>query len=148
MKKTLMNFLIKAKKEGYAGGNQVKERDKSYSTRFEEGNWKFHDNWFGGEPFGGREVIFYKGKPYWIMVYYGVDLTGKNLAIPTLKKALLNTLSDFPARGPTSLKNGKYQYKNKWEGNIKKFSGEETINKGNKQVYKANYIGGLVDLLN
>jgi hypothetical protein len=140
-----IDFLIKAKKRGYAGENQVKESDGSYSTRFTEGDFRFHDNWFGGEPFGGREVVLYRGKPYWMMVYYGADLTGKDLAIPTLRKALSLMPDDFPARGPKSLKNGEYQYKNKWEGNVENFSGEETISKGTEQIYKTNYIGGLVD---
>lgn len=30
-----------------------------------------NDNFFGGEPYGGREVVFYEEKPVWMMVYYG-----------------------------------------------------------------------------
>ena len=95
-KDALKTFLIKAKKEGYASGETTttKEADGSYSTRYESGDFKFHDNWFGGEPFGGREVVFYKGKPYWMMIYYGVDLTDGNLAIPTLRKAFSKTISE------------------------------------------------------
>ncbi len=33
--------------------------------------WAFHDNYFGGEPYGGRSVAFHQGKPVWIAVYYG-----------------------------------------------------------------------------
>jgi hypothetical protein len=143
-KTSLIKFLIEAKKNGYAAGNQVKESDGSYSTRFEEGNFKFHDNWFGGEPFGGREVVLCKEKPYWMMVYYGADLTGKDSAIPALMKALSNMPAEFPARGPKSLKNGEFEYKNKWKGDIEKFSGEEKIIKNEKVVYNAKYIGGLI----
>jgi len=142
---SLKEFLIKAKRDGYAAGNQIKEVDGSYSTRFDDGDFKFHDNWLGGEPFGGREVVFYKRKPYWMMVYYGADLTGKDSAIPTLKKALSQTPDDFPARGPKSLKEKEFEYKNKWQGNIEKFSGEEKISKKGKIVYSANYAGGLVN---
>lgn len=144
MNKDLVKFLIKAKRNGYAGGNEAKESDGSCSTRFEEGDFKFHDNWFGAEPFGGREVVLYKKKPYWMMVYYGVEITGKNLAIPTLRKALSEMPEDFPARGPKSLQNGEYQYENKWEGDIEKFSGEEKITKSGQMVYNAKYIGGLL----
>lgn len=62
----LRKFLIIAKKAGYASGGEsgaVKEDNDSKSTRFEEGDFKFHDNWFGNEPFGGREVVFYKINP-------------------------------------------------------------------------------------
>jgi hypothetical protein len=146
MNKKFIDFLVKAKKNGYASySNQVKESDGSYSTRFEEGDFKFHDNFFGGEPFAGREVVWYKNKPYWMVVYYGADTTENELSIPTLTKALSNMPDDFPARGPKNLKNGDFQYKNKWQGNIEKFYGEEIICKNGKQIYKANYMGGLVD---
>ena len=46
--------------------------DKSTTLIFESGDWKYHDNYFGGEPYGGREVVFFKGEPIYIMVYYGV----------------------------------------------------------------------------
>jgi hypothetical protein len=149
MNKDLIGFLIKAKKSGYASySNQIKEADGSFSTRFEEGDFKFHDNFFGGEPFAGREVVWYKNKPYWMVVYYGADTTGKEEAIPTLTKALSNMPDDFPTRGPKKLTNGEFEYENKWTGDIEKFYGEETIGKKGKQIYKANYMGGLVNLRN
>jgi hypothetical protein len=140
-----IDFLIKAKKRGYAGGNQIKESDGSYSARFAEGDFRFHDNWFGGEPFGGREVVFYKEKPCWIMVYYGADLTGEDLAIPTLRKALSQMPDDFPARGPKILEDGEFKYENNWQGDINDFIGKETISKDGERIYKTNYAGGLVD---
>ena len=146
-KEELKSFLIKAKREGYASRETTttKEAHGSYSTRYESGDFKFHDNWFGGEPFGGREIVFYKGKPYWMMVYYGVDLTEANLAIPTLRKALSQMPDDFPARGPKIFEDGEFKYENDWQGDIGKFIGEETISKGGKQIYKTNYSGGPVD---
>lgn len=50
----LRQFLIRAKKAGYAAGGEsvtTQESDGSRSTRFEEGEFKFHDNFFGGEPY-------------------------------------------------------------------------------------------------
>ncbi|MBI4089414.1 MAG: hypothetical protein HY424_01745 [Candidatus Levybacteria bacterium] len=143
--KALKQFLIKAKKGGYAAGNQIKESDDSYSTRFEEEDFKFHDNWFGGEPFGGREVVWFKNKPFWMMVYYGEEFAHDEKAIPTLRKALSQMLDDFPARGPKIFKDGEFTYKNNWIGSIEKFSGEESISKNRKIVYNAKYAGGLVD---
>lgn len=144
----LKQFLIKAKNAGYAAGGESvsnKEEDGSNSTRFEEGNLKFHDNWFGGEPFGGREILFYQGKPYWMMVYYGSDNQSAVGTIPVLLKALSNPPAELPVRGPKLLKDGEYRYENNWSGGIEKFSGKEVIYYQGKQVYKANYIGGLVD---
>lgn len=146
-KKTLAGFLIKAKRDGYASGETTteKENDGSNSTRCEIGDFKFHDNWFGGEPFGGREVVWFKNKPVWMMIYYGEESSHDEKAIPTLRKALSAMPDEMPARGPKALRNGEYAYKNNWQGDIEKFSGEESISKNDKIVYNAKYVGGLVD---
>ena len=146
-KDELKKFLIKAKREGYASGETTtkKENDGSNSTRCEMGDFKFHDNWFGGEPFAGREVVWFKNKPYWMMVYSGEEFAGDEKAIPTLRKALSAMPDEMPTRGPRILEDGEYTYKNNWQGDIEKFSGEESISKSGEKVYNARYIGGLVD---
>jgi len=69
---TLRKFIVESNKKGYASGNTgVKETDGSLTVVYESGDWKSHDNYFGGEPYGGRAIILYKEKPYWIMAYYG-----------------------------------------------------------------------------
>lgn len=146
-KDKLLEFLIKAKGDGYASGETTtqKEDDGSSSTRCGIGDLKFHDNWFGGEPFGGREVVFYKDKPYWMMVYFGEEFANDEKAILTLRKALSKMPDEMPVRGPRILENGEYSYKNNWEGNIEKFSGEESISKNGQIAFRTKYIGGLVD---
>jgi hypothetical protein len=140
-------FIIKAKKEGYAAGNDVilREIDQSYTTRFEDGDFSFHDNWFGGEPFGGREVVFLKKKPYWMIVYYGADEGKAPGVIDFLRKALMKIPDDIPVRGPRIFKEGKFRYENKSEGNIEKFTGVEKIYFDGDEVFRTNYAGGLVD---
>ena len=62
-----------------------------------------HDNFFGGEPYGGRMVVFYKNKPIWTMVYYGwVEKTVKdpNVVYRILRSALKQMPNDAPFRGP------------------------------------------------
>lgn len=141
----LLQFLIKAKKEFASGAEVIKEEDGSFSLKVEDGDFKFHDNWKGGEPFGGSETVWYKGKPIWMMVYFGEDMTGNEGAIPTLRKALSQMPEDFPARGPRVLVDGEYKYENNWFGEIGKFDGKESIyQKGNK-VYYASYHGGFID---
>ncbi|TSC77766.1 MAG: hypothetical protein G01um101429_969 [Parcubacteria group bacterium Gr01-1014_29] len=78
-KETLRKFLIEANKAGYAGGKErewIKESDGSTTIPFQKGEWRSHDNFFGGEPYGGRSVVFYQEKPVWIMVYYGCVTEG------------------------------------------------------------------------
>ena len=62
----LLRFLLEAGQRGYAaGGNAVKIREADHSTTIvlDQGEWRFHDNYFGGEPYGGREVVFLRGRP-------------------------------------------------------------------------------------
>src|SRR5207245_10498296 len=70
----LLQFLLDASRRGYAAGGsvvKVKEADHSTTIVLEVGKWRFHDNYFGGEPYGGREVVFLEGRPVWMAVYYG-----------------------------------------------------------------------------
>ena len=70
----LLQFLLDASRRGYAaGGSAVKTREADHSTTIvlEQGDWRFHDNYFGGEPYGGREVVVLRGLAVWMAVYYG-----------------------------------------------------------------------------
>jgi len=73
-KKEFRKFLMETKKSTYAAGGVAQKEvneDKSTTLTFKSGDWKYHDNYFGGEPYGGREVVFFKGDPVYIMTYYG-----------------------------------------------------------------------------
>lgn len=148
--KLLKHFLIDSNKAGYAGGDRkewVKEPDGSTTIPFEKGPFKSHDNFFGGEPYGGRTIVFYEKKPVWMMVYYGWVAEGveSDPVYDVLRNALMGMPVDFPYRGPKEYKEGEFTYTNTWEGEVDRFSGEEQIKQGDKLIYKANYLGGLVD---
>lgn len=148
--KALKQFLIDSNKAGYAGGQEkkwIKEVDGSTTIPFQKGDFRSHDNFFGGEPYGGRMVVFYKEKPVWIMVYYGLILNGitVNPIYAMLRNALKNMPEDAPFRGPKELKNNKLTYSNTWKGTIEQYNGKEQITQGEKIVYKANYRGGLIN---
>src|SRR2546428_5118267 len=69
----LLQFLLDASRRGYAAGGsvvKVQEADHSTTIVLEHGKWRFHDNYFGGEPYGGREVVFLEGRPAWMALYY------------------------------------------------------------------------------
>src|SRR2546422_10179725 len=71
---SLLRFLVDASRRGYAAGRtavKVREADHSTTIVHERGEWKFHDNYFGGEPYGGRSVVFLGGRPVWMGVYFG-----------------------------------------------------------------------------
>jgi hypothetical protein len=149
--KDLCKFLVEAKISTYASGDKsklIKEKDKSTSVYYSAGDWLYHDNYFGGEPFGGREAVFFKNQPVYLMVYYGLVLDS---GIPIkkiygfLQQALKLIPEDKPFRGPAFLKEGDFEYKNFFEGEIENFSGEEVIYYQRKEVFKTEYLGGLVD---
>ena len=52
---------------------------------------------------------------------------------------------EYPYRGPKEYKENEYTYTNSWQGELEQFSGEEKITQGKKLIYKASYLGGLVD---
>jgi hypothetical protein len=149
--KQLCEFLVKAKMAGYASGNKAektREKNKSKTIVFQDGNWKYYDNYFGGEPYGGEEIMFFKNKPIYIMVYYGsVDksISDFKKIYKFLQEALALIPKNKPFRGPKFYKNGNYAYRNWFHGEITNFFGVEKIYFGKKKIYEAKYVGGLVD---
>lgn len=81
------------------------------------------------------------------MVYYGWVAEGNETdpVYKVLRNALKKMPEDYPFRGPKEHKQNEFTYTNSWKGNVNQFSGEEQITQKEKIVYKANYIGGLVD---
>lgn len=146
--KRINDFLIEANRQGYASGiSGKKEKDKSTTIEYSKGDWKFHDNFFGGEPYGGREVIFIKDKPVWIMVYYGrvLSVSDPDEVYKILRKALSRPIKKMPIRGPKSLKSDRYSYRFSFQGSLEDFVANESIYLGDQEVYSATFLGGNVD---
>jgi hypothetical protein len=150
-KKQLCEFLIKAKKLTYAASDKAEkiiENDKSISLFFVEGDWKYHDNYFGSNYFGGREIVFFKNNPVYIMTYYGrgeKELSDMKLAYVFLRKALSLIPEDKPFRGPKELNDGNFSYVNNFTGEVDNFFGEEIITELGKEIYRARYAGGFIN---
>jgi hypothetical protein len=150
VKEELRQFLIDANKAGYAGGEEkkwIKEPDGSTTIPYTKGEWRSDDNFYGGEPYGGRIIVFHQEIPVWMMVYYGWVTEGQETdpIYAILRGALMQMPDDAPFRGPKEFIDGEFTYHNKWDGNVERYSGEEEITQGEKLIYKANYMGGLVD---
>ncbi|HOG37380.1 MAG TPA: DUF5680 domain-containing protein [Candidatus Paceibacterota bacterium] len=154
----IKKFLVEANKSGYAAGetkNWTKEVDCSQTIVYEspDGNWLYHDNFFGGEPYGGREVVSWEGQPVWMMVYYGevIDKTiDKKTFYNFLQKALMGDNLELPVRGPAQLReeiNGQeWVYQMTSTGDMARFKGKETIAVDKREIYNADFSGGLVDV--
>ena len=148
--KKFRQFIIDSVPSSYAAGDRAaktKESDGSTTITFTKGKYKLHDNYFGGEPYGGREVVFLDGRPAWMMVYYGFVQKGAKAKTmyAFLMKALRNPPDDFPFRGPQVFEEGKWRYENTWNGDESCFSGIEKIFVFDACVYEASYAGGLID---
>lgn len=142
----LKAFLIKANMPHATGtAKTVKENDGSRTIKFTEGDYHMHDNFFGGEPYGGRLVIFYKNEPVFIEVYYGKTNKPADKVYAFLREALQHPGEDNPYRGPAEYKKNELTYKSTVEGDITDHTVNEWIYDGDTEIYSAIVIGGLVD---
>lgn len=149
----IREFVLKAGQSTYASGDQsIKQPqpDKSTTITFTDADYsemRFHDNYFGGEPYGGREVVFVEGKPVWMMVYYGWVNKDQNAdeVYDVLMAALRLSTIDMPYRGPSLYEQNDWRYVNEVNGTFERFDGREQIFNGDNLVYEARYMGGLVD---
>ncbi len=85
------------------------------------------------------------------MTYYGrVDesVTDINKVYSVLMSALKLIPEDKPYRGPEKYDSGDLSYTNTFTGEVDNFSGEEVITDNGKEIYRAKYIGGFVDVRN
>lgn len=142
----LKAFLIKANMPHATGQAEVKtENDGSRTIEFEEGEYRMHDNFFGGEPYGGRLVVFYKDKPLFMEVYYGQTSRPADEVYDFLREALQHPGKENPFRGPAEYKKGSLTYKSSTEGDVTNHTVKEFIYDGKDEIYWAVVIGGLVD---
>jgi hypothetical protein len=146
----LAEFLVKAKKATYASdgeGNETQLPDGTRELIYEENGYKYRDRYFGFNPFGGEEVVWYGGEVVWIMNYYGKtttkDVPPKNI-YEFLKKAMSQVTLDKPYRGPDTFNDGDFQYMDKSRGDTNEFHGKEMIHYRGHEVYWLKYHGGLV----
>ncbi len=149
----LKQFLLDTAADGYANAAApiTRPTDGSHDLVLKRDNYTLHDNWFGGEPFGGREVVKDGGKTFWMMVYFGAieDPDEKPADVYVgLREALAKPNKSLPVRGPQHhvASNG-YEYGFEFQGSLERFQGNEWIkNARGIIVYRSEVSGGLVDL--
>ncbi len=145
----LRKFLYKANMPHASGSANMKsESNGSRTIVYEEGSWQMHDNFFGGEPYGGRQVVLYKGEPVWMCVYYGYVVKTRSSADDVydfLREALQSSPEELPLRGPNSYKKGDFEYRFEVPNSVEAFDTEEVILENGQRVYWARLTGGWVD---
>lgn len=71
---TLREFLVEAKKAGYASAGEGGERtvvDGAKALTFARAPFRYQDRYFGFNPFSGQEVVWQDHVALWTMNYYG-----------------------------------------------------------------------------
>lgn len=151
MSSQLIPFLIEAKHQTYAAGLAAKvESLLAGGTQLEyrAGDWFYRDIYFGEEFFTGQEMVYYRNRPWWSMVYAG----GVKLEEPPpdqiysfLRRALLLVDAQAPFRGPDSFEEGDFRYACAWRGTIEWFEGMEVIFHRERIVYQLTFSGGMIN---
>ncbi len=150
-------FLIEAKQHGYGaeGNERTTTESGAYVGSYAAGPFRYVDNYVGGNPYAGFEHVSYDAgdghKPVWAMSYYEtqLDMSGSEL-FAIMKKVLIQPDPDLPLRGPKEWQDGDVRY---WTqpvsrgAELEKFDVEEFIAIGNRRLYTARFMGGLVNHL-
>lgn len=153
----LQNFIVKAKKNGYASGKEKRrETDGSKTFTFQEGNLHYTDNYDGSYQAFGNEIVRWKredGQRIWQMSYSGGmhpehwgDKGLSHITFEFLKNALRKIDPKSPFRGLDEYKNVNFIYEVGIEGDFQRFSGKEWIisKKLDRIIFSQDFAGGLV----
>ncbi|HHX13260.1 MAG TPA: hypothetical protein GX731_10590 [Clostridiales bacterium] len=146
MQKELIEFLIRAKRNTYAGkgAETTSSRPNSHDLIYEENELKYIDTYLGGRCFTGEEAIWKDNKPLWAMNYSG-RVIGANFSCDFLKDALYHAPENKPFRGPDYYEDGEYTYTCSVNGDPDWYQGYEEIKYQGQKIYECYYHGGIVE---
>ena len=147
----LLDFILRAKRTGYAGGDsrEIRFDDGSVGYEQQSGDFIYLDRYTGTNPFVGVEKIFSPGRTLlWAMNYYGrvlTDSTGPQDIYAFLREALLELTPEYPFRGPAVNEKNGFRYANNQQGDLDRFHGIEQIYMNEKKIYELYYHGGQME---
>lgn len=143
-------FIVRAKAATYVGDGEhtAPSRSGSHDLRFAEGEWAYHDSYFGGTDFIGEEVVYFAGKPVWAMNYYGRilrdDLLTAAQAGQMIKASLSRMYAEERFLGGFEYMENDLTYMDTSDGSAASFRGREIIRRGPETAYELMYHGGLI----
>ncbi|MGI6612024.1 MAG: DUF5680 domain-containing protein [Candidatus Nanosyncoccaceae bacterium] len=148
----IIDFLITAKRATYAGqGEKVESlRPSSKDYHFEQGEFAYHDTYFGSSRFIGEEVVYKNNQPIWAMNYRGqaFDKAMEGaIDVNALRPAMMKVGEGdiLPVRGPKEFINGDWKYTFKVDGEMADFIGTEEISYKGELVYRLYCHGGEIE---
>lgn len=146
----LHSFILRAKRACYVGSGQpsLSYRQGSHDLQFTDGEWAYHDSYFGGTNFLGEEVVYFRGQPVWAENYFGrvlnlAQITGAQ-AGEVIKVSLTKMYAEERFLGGFEHAAGDFTYYDTSEGDVSFFTGREWITRGGEKVYELVYHGGLI----
>lgn len=150
----LTGFLGRASKATYAGGGGEAQswRRGFKELEYRENDLYYRDSYTGFLRSWGQEVVWREDKPLWTCLYGGgmtenyLDSDFADKTFTFLKQVLSagDKEATFQPRGPKELSGGGWKYQCTFEGDISKFSGNESISYDNEVVFTHEFFGGLV----
>ena len=147
----LLQFLLKARTQTYAGGkDKVSPAFKDSSQlEYQEDSWLYRDVYYtGNKIFMGIEVVYYKDNAVWAMSYYGnyKQMTEEEID-SVLRRALLDNWKRTRLWKKVQWATGNYEYlcEPDFDGSIKELAGVEKILREGTQIYTLFYAGALID---
>ena len=155
----LAKFLVMAKKQTYASGDEAKvassreaSNDYHFETELEGQHFAYHDTYFGGVRFMGEEVVYCgEGAPKWGMNYRGetLRLDMSEAAMDAVLRPALAAVGEdasvLPVRGPRHFERDGYVYDFEVEGVLASFRGEEKVMKDGELIYQLHCEGGIIE---
>jgi hypothetical protein len=143
-------FIVRAKRATYAGGGKklLPYRLGSYDLQFKDGDWAYHDSYFGGSDFLGQEVVYFEMKPVWGMNYYGRLLRPELITVDQIGQMLMKSLTKLYEEnrflGGFEYSEGSLLYIDSNTDDVRAFQGIEQIYLNSSLVYELTYHGGLI----
>ena len=143
-------FIVRAKAATYVGDGEHTApcRTGSHDLRFSDGEWTYHDSYFGGSDFIGEEVVYFAERPVWAMNYYGRILRDDLLTAAQAGQMIKNSLSRMYQEsrflGGFEYSEDDLTYVDTSEGSVGCFHGREFIRRGQEIAYELLYHGGLI----
>ena len=147
-KKSLLDFLLKARTKTYAGaGGKVQAVFAgSKQLEYKEGDFSYRDVYYNGNGvFAGVEVAYFKNNAVFSMSYFGnYKGMGEDENDKVLRKALLENWDKTRIWEKVEWKDGEFKYVCDGSGNWEELGGTEEIYRQGKRIYWFYYAGGLL----
>jgi len=152
----LVEFLIAAKHRTYAAGGSDSVYavpallPGSHQLEYASPDLLYRDVYFGEAHFAGQEVVYMNAIPVWSMCYAGgwtatLEPAEIERLAGILQAALRAVPAELPFRGPPTFGESPYVYVNHPQGDLRRFEGVETIQRGRAVLYRLVYTGGRLD---